>query len=47
MGLGFNLCVAPPQDRGVPISEGKGAGKGMELGGMEEQRCKELELTWS
>ena len=36
MGLGFNLCVAPPWDRGVSISEDKGAGKGMEHGGMEE-----------
>ena len=47
MGLGFILCVAPPQDHGVSISEGEGAGKGMEHGGVEEQRCKELELTRS
>ena len=24
IGLGFNLCVVPPQDCGVLISEGKG-----------------------
>ena len=30
-----NLCVAPPQDHGVLISEGKGSGNGMEHGGME------------
>ena len=42
-GLGFNLCIAPPQDCGVPILEGKGMG----YGGMEEQRFKDLELTWS
>ena len=37
MGLGFNLSVAPPRDHGVPISEVKGIGTGMEHGGMEEQ----------
>ena len=26
MGLGFNLCVAPPRDHSVPILEGEGMG---------------------
>ena len=30
MRRGFNLCVVPSQDHGVPILEGKGVGKGME-----------------
>ena len=40
MGLGFNLCIAPPQDHGVPILEGKGLGKGVEHRGMRMQGAR-------
>ena len=37
MRLGFNLCVVPPRDHGVPISEGQefgnGKGKNKSTGG--------------
>ena len=32
MGLGFNLCIARPQDSGALISEGKDIEMGMERG---------------
>ena len=32
MKLGFNLCVAPPRDHSVPISEGQGISKGIGAG---------------
>ena len=32
MGLGFNLCVVPPRDHGVPSLEEQGFGKGIGAG---------------
>ena len=51
MGLGFNLCVAPPLDCGVPISEGRGSAREKVRtrvqGSTKERRGNELELTGS
>ena len=51
MGLGFNLCVAPPLDHGAPILEGRGSARAKVRtrvqGNTKERRGNELELTQS
>ena len=51
MGLGFNLCVVPSLDHGIPILEGRGSarakGRTRAQGSTKEQRGNEPELTQS
>ena len=49
MGLGFNLCVAPPRDHSVPILKGQGfsksKGAGRYWGAKGQGAGVNLELT--